>query len=253
MGCSCREGVKNPPPPPKSKVTPKAKAQLEKSKAPGKNVFSRATQPTLGTPVVNALDSLLPEAGVKPALATSRPHVLKPPPRGKLMEFKFSDDNIKEPATASGPSILEVIDGIRSPSPDFGSDDMDDLIRAAPDSALDADNFDTVAGLAVNYVEEVSSPSGYPRASRKRLHDSPPGPDRSAKRMRGVSDWGGDTSRRRFRPTRSDSVQEVGALPIDIVLGHFIWNFYVGYRLGLQTCFSSSVSRKQRWEGERCV
>jgi hypothetical protein len=134
------------------------------------------------------------------------------------MELEFSDDNIKGSVAARGPSILEVIDNIRSPSPDFGSDDMDDLIRAMPDSVLDADNYDTAMDLTVGDVEEVSSPSDAPQASRKRLYDSPPVPEQSAKRVRKASDWEGDIGRRRFRPVRSDSVQEVGALPTNIVL-----------------------------------
>lgn len=145
------------------------------------------------------------------------------------MEIKFSDNNPEESAAAPGPSILEVIDSIRSPSPDFGSDDMDDLIRSVPDSALDADNFDTDVGLTVDDVEEVSSPSDAPRASRKRLCDLPPSPDQSAKRLRKVSDWEGGIYRRRLGPMRSDSVQEVGTLPMDTVLGLFIWSFYAGY------------------------
>ena len=174
---------------------------------------------------MNAPDTLFPEARKKTVLATSsRSRIFKPPGRGKLVEVKFSDDSIKEAAVTRGPSILEVIDGIRSPSPDFGSDDIDDLIRAAPDFALDADNFDTSVGLTVDNVEEVSSPSDASRVSRKRLYDSPLDPDRSAKRLRRASGWEGNIDRRRFRPIRSDSVQEVGALPMDIVLGLSIWS-----------------------------
>ena len=136
------------------------------------------------------------------------------------MELKFSDDNIKEPAAAPGPSILEVIDNIRSPSPDFGSDDMDDLIRTMPDSALDVNNYGTAAGLTVDDVEQVSSPPNTPRVSRKRSYDSPSVPEQSTKRMRRTGDREGDIGRRRFRPVRSDSVQEVGALPADFVLGY---------------------------------
>jgi len=111
-----------------------------------------------------------------------------------------------------GPSTLEIIDNIRSPSPDFDFDDMDDLIRAAPDSALDADKFTMAMDLTVDDLEEVSSPPDVPRTSRKRLGDSPPGPDPAAKRMRRISDWQGGIDRRRLGPVRSDSVQEVGTL-----------------------------------------
>lgn len=94
---------------------------------------------------------------------------------------------------------------------------MDDLIRAAPDSALDADNFDAAADLTVGDAEEVSSPSDFPRVSRKRLRGSPHGPcsGPSAKRMKRISDWEGDIDRRRFRPIRSASVQEVGTFSAD--------------------------------------
>jgi hypothetical protein len=40
---------------------------------------------------------------------------------------------------------------------------MDDLIRAAPDSALDADNFDMAVDLTVDDVEEVPSPPDVPK------------------------------------------------------------------------------------------
>lgn len=103
------------------------------------------------------------------------------------------------------------MDGIRSPSPDFDFDDIDDLIRAAPNSALDADQFAVAQDLIIDDVEEVPSPPDIPHASRKRLRDSPPGPDPATKRMRRISDWQSDIDQRRFRPVRSDSVQEVGA------------------------------------------
>ena len=93
---------------------------------------------------------------------------------------------------------------------------MDDLIRAAPDSALDADTYAVAEDLAVDDVEEVSSPPDAPQASRKHLRLSPPGPEPTAKRMRRISDWQGDISQRRFRPVRSDSVQEVGVSSADI-------------------------------------
>lgn len=117
---------------------------------------------------------------------------------------------------------------------------MDDLIRAAPDSALDADTFAVTEDLTVDDVEEVSSPPDVPQASRKRLRDSLPGPDPTAKRMRRISDWQGDIDRRSVRP---DSVQEVGAFPTNIALGWFLtWGGYVGYRFDLQITFSTSLS-----------
>lgn len=220
---------------------PKSRAELEKTKMLSKNGFSRAIQPTSRRPVLK-----FPETREEIVLTTtSGSRVSKPPGRGKPTEIKFSDDDIKESAVTHGPSILEVIDSIRSPSPDFGSDDMDDLIRAAPDSALDANNFDTALDLVVDDVEEASSPSDGPRASRKRLYDSHPGPDQSSKRARN-DDWEGEIGRHRFRPVRSDSVQEVSALQMETVLESLlIWSFYEGYRLSLQTGFFSSVSS---WE-----
>ena len=122
-----------------------------------------------------------------------------------------------------GPSTLEVIDNIRSPSPDYDFDfgDMDDLIRAAPDSALDADKFSMAVDLTVDDVEEGPSYPDIPRASQKRLRDSP-GHIPTAKRMKRISDWQGDTNRRRFGPVRSDSVREVGAPSANIILARFL-------------------------------
>ena len=220
IGRSCRDGLKNPPPPPKSKAVPKPGAELEKTKASGKNGFSRVIQATPGKSVLNVLDTLFPEPRKRAVLTTSQlrapgassnSRVFKPPSRGKNTEIKFSDDNAKGSAVTRGPSTLEIIDNIRSPSPDFGFDDMDDLIRAAPDSALDADMFVTTVDSTVGDVEEVSSPLDVPQVTRKRLRDPPPGPDPAAKRMRRISDWQSDIGRRRFTPVRSDSVQEVGA------------------------------------------
>ena len=177
-------------------------------------------QPSSGKSVLNALDTLFPETRKKAVLNTSQRGasgavstscVFKPPGRGKQAEIKFSDDNVNGSAARRGPSTLETIDSIRSPSPDFDFDDMDDLIRAAPDSALDADNFDTAVDLILDGVEEVPSPPDVPQSTRKRLRDSPPGPDPAVKRMKKNSDWQGNTNRSRFRPVRSDSVQEVGA------------------------------------------
>ena len=202
----------------------KPAAELEKTKAPGKDGFSRVIQRTSGNSVLNVLDTLFPEPRKKTVLTTSQlgapgtvasgSRVFKPPGRGKNAEIKFSDDNIKGSAVTRGPSTLEIIDNIRSPSPDFDFDDMDDLIRAAPDSVLDADMFDAAVDLTANDVKVVSFPD-VPQVSRKRLRDSPPGPNPTAKRMRKISNWQGDIDRRRFRPTRSDSVQEVGT-PTDI-------------------------------------
>ena len=141
---------------------------------------------------------------------SSGSRVFKPPGRGKPTQIKFSDDNTKGSTVARGPSTLEILDNIRSPSPDFDFDDMDDLIRAAPDSALDADKFHATADFTVDDVEEVSSPPDVPQVSRKRLRESPPGPDPTAKRMRRINDWQGDDGRRRFLPVRSDSAREVG-------------------------------------------
>ena len=193
-------------------------AEQEKKKALTKDGFSRAIQPNSGRSLLDTLDTLFPETGKKTSHTTSRSRVPKPPGRGKPMKLKFSDDNMKEPLTTLGPSILEVIDSIRSPSPDFGSDDMDDLIRAMPDSALDVNNYGAAVGLTVDDVEEISSPPDAPQVSRKRSYGSPPAPERPSKRMRNISDWEGDIGRRRFRPVRSDSVQDVGTLPTDIVL-----------------------------------
>lgn len=193
----------------------------------GKDGFSRVIRPSSGGSVLNALDTLFPETRKKTILATSQlgpsgiastSRVFKPPGRDTNAEIKFSYDNIEGSAVTCGPSALEAIDNIRSPSPDFDFDDMDDLIRAAPDSFLDANNFDAAVDSTLDDAEEVSSPPDVPRSSRKRLRDSPPGPDPTAKRMRKVSDWQGDVDRRRFRPVRSDSVQEVGACSTDIVL-----------------------------------
>lgn len=217
--------MKNPPPHPRSNATPRPRAEPEKTKALGKDVFSQTVQPTSRRSVLNALDALIPETRKKTVLTTSRSRVFKPPGRGEPGEIKFSDDDIKESAVGRGPSILEVIDNIRSPSPDFGSDDMDDLIRAAPDSALDVDNFGVSTGLTPDNVEQISSPSDAPRTSLKRFYDPSPGPDRSAKRIRRVSDWEGDTGRSRFRPVRSDSVQEVGALSMYDIQGPEPENF----------------------------
>lgn len=127
-----------------------------------------------------------------------------------------------------GPSTLEVIDSIRSPSPDYDFDfgDIDDLIRAAPDSALDADKFSMAVDLTADEVEEVPSPPDVPQASQKRLRDSP-GPIPTAKRMRRIGDWQSDTDGRRFGPVRSDSVQEVSA-PLDV--------YYTGPLLDLGWC-----------------
>jgi hypothetical protein len=204
----------------------------------GKDGFSRVIRPTPGKSVLNALDTLFPEPRKKTVLtssqlgasgAASTSRVFKPPGRDGKAGIKFSDDDIKGSATTYVPSTLKIIDNIRSPSPYFDSDDMDDLIRAAPNSALDVDTFATAGDLTVDDVEEVSSPPDVLRAFRKRLHDSPPGPDPTAKRMRRISDWQGDIDRRRFRPVRSDSVQEVGS-STDIVLGRFLtWDRYVGY------------------------
>ena len=249
MGCSCREGLKNPPQPPKSKAAPKPTVGLERTKASGKDGFSRVIQPTPGRSVLNVLDTLFPETRKKTVLTTSQlgapgaastSRVFKPPNRGNKAEIEFSDD-IKGSAVAHVPSTLEIIDNIRSPSPDFGSDDMDDLIRAAPDSALDADAFVTAEDFAVDDMEEVSSPPDVPQASRKRLRVSPPGSDPTAKRMRRISDWQGGIDRRRLRPVRSDSVQEVGVSSTDIILGLFMtWDCYVGYRFNLQISFFAS-------------
>ena len=127
------------------------------------------------------------------------------------MEFKFSDDNQIGSAVTRGPSVLEVIDNIRSPSPDFDFEGMDDLIRAAPDSILDADNYSTAVDLTVDDVEEVPSAPDVSQVSQKRLRDSS-GPAPTAKRMRRISDWQSDTGRRMFGPVRSDSAREVGVL-----------------------------------------
>ena len=182
---------------------------------------------------MNVLDTLFAESRKKTVLTASQlgasgtvpstSRVFRPPGRGKNVEIKFSDDGQEGSAVVRGPSILEVIDNIRSPSPDFdfGFDDMDDLIRAAPDSALDAGNFSAAVDLIVDDVEEVPSPPDVPQASRKHLRDSP-GPVPTAKRMRRISDWQSDTDRRRFGPVRSDSVREVGAPSTDIMLGCFL-------------------------------
>lgn len=148
---------------------------------------------------------------MRASAAASSSRVFKPPGRGKNTEIKFSDDNVKGPAVTCGPSALDIIDNIRSPSPDFDFDDMDDLIRAVPNSALDADNFAAVVDLTVDDMEEVSSPPDIPQASRKRLHNPSPGPNPTAKRMRRISDWQDSGDRHKLRPVRSDSVQEVGA------------------------------------------
>jgi hypothetical protein len=238
-GGSCREGLKNPPPPPKSKAAPKARAEPEKTKASTKDGFSRVIQPTSGRSVLNVLDTLLPETRKNTVLTASHPgtsgvssslsRVFKSPGRGKITEVKFSDDNIKQPTVTRGPSTLKIIDSIRSPSPDFGSDDMDDLIRAAPSSALDADNFTVAVDLTIDDAEDISSPSDVPRASRKRLRDPLPPPDRSFKRMRRVSDWEGDFHQHRFGPVRPESVQEVGSSPTVIALG---WDLDLGFNTG---------------------
>ena len=252
--------MKNPPPPPKSKAALKPTAEPERTKASGKDGFSRVIQSTSGRSVLNALDTLFPENRKKTALTASglgapsavpTSHGLKPPGRGKKVEIKFSDDNIKGSAPTHGPSILEVINRIRSPSPDFGSDDMDDLIRAAPDSALDADMYNVALDLAVGDGEGVSSPPDVPQASRKRLRDLATGPDPTAKRMKRISDWQGDVERRTFKPARSGSVQEVGAPSTDVVLRCLLTPCcYVGYQLNLPISFSTPLpSRKQRWEG----
>lgn len=217
MCCSCREGLKNPPPPPKSKAVPKPRTEPEKMKASDKDGFSRVIQATSRKPVLNVLDTLSPEPRKKTVIpasqskalgAASSSRVFKPPGRGKNMEIKFSDDNVKGSTVTRGPSTLEIINNIRSPS-DFDSDDMDDLIRAVPDSALDADKFTATMDLTAD-VEEVSSPPDILQTTRKRLRDPPPGPDPTAKRMRRISDWQSDIGQRRFVPVRSDSVQEVG-------------------------------------------
>jgi hypothetical protein len=70
--CSCREGLKNPPPPPKSKAAPKPRAEPEKTKAPGKDGFTRVIQPTPGRSVLN-----IPWIRCSPSLAR-RP--FSPPP-----------------------------------------------------------------------------------------------------------------------------------------------------------------------------
>ena len=152
--------------------------------------------------------------GVSVAASTSR--VSKPPSRGKKAEIKFSDDDTKGSFITHAPSTLEIIDNIRSPSPDFDCDSMDDLIRAAPDSALDADTYAVAGNLAVDDMEEISSPPDVPQTSRKHSRLSPPGPEPTTKRMRRISDWQGDISQRRFGPVRSDSVQEVGVSSADI-------------------------------------
>ena len=218
--------MKNPPPAPKSKAAPKPRAELEKPKAQVKDGFTRVIQPTSGRSVLNALDTLFPESRKKTVLTASQlgasgnipsaSRVFKPQGRGKNMEIKFSDDSLKGSAVMRGPSTLEVINNIRSPSPDFDFDfdDMDDLIRAAPGSALDPDNFPPAVDLTVDDVE-------VPKTSQKRLRDSPPGPVPAAKRMRRISDWQSDTDQRRSRPVRSDSVREVGA-PTDIALECFL-------------------------------
>ena len=238
--------MKNPPPPPKSKAALKPTVEPERTKASGKDGFSRVIQPTPGRSVLNALDTLFPETRKKTALTASglgapsavpTSHGLKPPGQGKKVEIKFSDDNIKGSAPTHGPSTLEVINNIRSPSPDFGSDDMDDLIRAAPDSALDADKFNVVVDL-----EEVSSPPDVPQASRKRLRDLATGPDPTVKRMKRISDWQGDIERRRFKPAGSSSVQEVGVPSTDVVLRCLLTPCrYAGYQLNLQISFSTPL------------
>lgn len=202
------------------------------------------------------LDTLFPEPRKKTVLTTSqlRPsgvvssgsRVFKQSGRDKNTEIKFSDDNTKGSSVTCGPSTLEIINNIRSPSPDFGFDDMDDLIRAAPNSALDADKFVAAVDLTVDDAEEVLSPPHVPRVSRKRLPDSPPGSHPAAKRMKKISDWQGDIDRQRFGFVRSDSVQEVGHPLTDISLGHFLtWGRYIGYQINLQVSFPASVSR---WE-----
>ena len=203
-------------------------------KASGRDGFTRVIQQTTGKSVLNALDTLLPESRKKTVVTTSQlrasgvvsssSRVFKPPGRGKKMEIKFSDDNLKGLASARGPSTLEIINNIHSPSPDFdfGFDDVDDLIRAVPDSALDADKFSAAVDLTMDDVEEVPSPPDIPKISRKRLGDQLPGPDPTVKRMRRVTGWESDIDRRRFKPARSDSVQEVGASSMDITLGRFL-------------------------------
>lgn len=182
---------------------------------------------------MDVLDSLLPESRKKAVLTASQlgisgivpstSHVSKPSGRGKNVEINFSDDRLKASVVTRGPSTLEVINSIRSPSPDFDFDfdGMDDLIRAAPDSALDADNFSMAVDLTVDDVEEVPSTPDVPQVSQKRFHDSP-GPAPTAKRMRRISDRQSDSGRRRFGPVRSDSVREVGASSTDIVLCCFL-------------------------------
>lgn len=253
IGGSCREGLKNPPPPPKSRVAlaQKTATELEKTRVSGKDGFSRVIQPTSGRSVLNALDTLFPETRKKTVLTTSQldasgvdstRRIFKPPGRGTKTELRFSDDEIKESATARGPSTLEMINNIRSPSPDFDFDDMDDLIRAAPASALDADTFAIARGSTAHDAEVVSSPPDFPHASRKRSRNSPPGYDSTAKRTKTISDWQGDIGRRRHRPTGSDSVQEVGAFSMDAVLGRFLtWGCCVGFQPNLQVSFSASV------------
>ena len=178
--------------------------------------------------------------------ADSTRRVFKPPGRRGKTELKFSDDDIKGSAVTRGPSALEVINNIRSPSPDFDFDDMDDLIRAAPASALDADMFAIAGESVVDNAEEVSRPPEVAQASRKRSRNSPPGYDLAAKRTKTIGGWQGDTDRRRFRPARS--VQEVGASSTDAILGWFLtWGRCVGFQSNLQVSFPASVlSWKQR-------
>lgn len=225
----------------------------------GKDGFSRVIQPASGRSVLNALDTLFPETHKKTVLATSQLgassadstlRAFKPPGRGGKTELRFSDDDNRGSVITRGPSTLEMINNIRSPSPDFDFDDMDDLIRAAPASALDADTFAIAGELIVDDAEEVSHPD-VPQASRKRSRDSPPGHALAAKRTKRFRDWQGDTRRRGFGPARSDSVQEVGASSTDAILGWFLtWGRCVGFQSNLQVSFSASVfSWKQRWKG----
>lgn len=209
---------------------PKSGTEPWKTKAHSKDGFSRVIKPNPRRPILDALDTLFPKTREKTVLTTSQSgtsgtgspllRVFNPPGRGRrTAEIEFSDDNTKESVATRGPSTLEIIDNIRSPSPDFGFDDMDDLIRAAPDSALDADKFAGAIDLVVDDAEDVSSPFDAPQAPPKHSRDLSPSPDPPAKRMKRVSDWEEDIHRRRFQPVRSESVQEVGASLADIAPG----------------------------------
>lgn len=137
-----------------------------------------------------------------------------------------------------GPSTLEIMNSIRSPSPDFGTGNIDDLIRTAPDSALDANMFGVAVDLTVGDTEEVSSPPDVLKASWKRLRDSAPGPSPTAKRMKNISDRQDDIEPRGSRPMRPHSVQEVGYSSMGAVPGRFLTlGRHVGCQVNLQTSF----------------